>query len=285
MKTKNQITLSSKYWLIILIVICVLLMGISYFTDIGKGPFSNIANYTVVPMQKGINKIGMWMSDLTENFETLQDMKKENKNLQQQVDDLTIVNGQLQQEKYELDRLQTLYKLDQNYAEYQKVGAHVIANNGSNWFNSFTIDKGTNDGMKVDMNVLAGSGLVGIIIETAPNYSIVRSIIDDASNVSGMVLTTADRCMVRGDLVLMNEGKIKFDQLANNENEIKEGEEVVTSYISNKYLQGLRIGYLSKITVDANNLTKSGYVIPAVDFRHLQEVLIITTTKKEMVDK
>lgn len=83
----------------------------------------------------------------------------------------------------------------------------------------------------------------------------------------------------------MNDGKIRFEQLANNGSEIKEGEQVVASHISSKYLQGILIGYVSEITTDANNLTRSGYITPAVDFQHLQEVLVITTTKEEMLEK
>ena len=205
--------------------------------------------------------------------------------MQKTVDELTIENNRLQQERYELERLQELYALDQNYADYKKVGAHVTANDSGNWFSSFTIDKGEQDGIKKDMNVMAGTGLVGIVTEVGPNWARVRSIIDDSSNVSALILSTSDKCIVKGDLTLMNDGKIRFEQLANNGSEIKEGEQVVTSHISSKYLQGILIGYVSEITTDANNLTRSGYITPAVDFQHLQEVLVITTTKEEMLEK
>lgn len=175
--------------------------------------------------------------------------------------------------------------MDQNYADYEKVGAHVIANNGTNWFSSFTIDKGSNDGIRKDMNVLAGSGLVGIVTDVGPDYAQVRSIIDDGSNVSGMVLSTSDLCMVRGDLQLMEDGRIRFEKLPNNDNEIEVGEQVVTSHISSTYLQGLFIGYISEISVDSNNLTRSGYITPAVDFSKLQEVLVITTTKQDLTNQ
>jgi len=225
------------------------------------------------------------MSDLTKNFETLTEVKNENEELQKTVDELTIENNRLQQERYELERLQELYALDQNYADYKKVGAHVTANDSGNWFSSFTIDKGEQDGIKKDMNVMAGTGLVGIVTEVGPNWARVRSIIDDSSNVSALILSTSDKCIVKGDLTLMNDGKIRFEQLANNGSEIKEGEQVVASHISSKYLQGILIGYVSEITTDANNLTRSGYITPAVDFQHLQEVLVITTTKEEMLEK
>lgn len=284
-KTKNQLTISSKHWLLILSCICILFMGLSLITDRVNGPLRTIANYTIVPMQNGINTIGLWMSDLTQNFETLQEVKAENERLQTQVNELTIQNNQLLQNTYELERLQELYQLDQTYADYKKIGAHVTSNDSGNWFSSFVIDKGSKDGIKVDMNVMAGKGLVGIVTEVGPNWAKVRSIIDDSSNVSGLVLSTSDTCIISGDLTLMQDGRIRFSQLANNESEIEVGAQIVTSHISNKYLQGILIGYVSEIHVDANNLTRSGYITPAVDFQHLLEVLVITTTKQDSLNQ
>ena len=283
MKMKNQSSLPSKYWLMIIIVCCIILLGIERFTD-GGGPLRFVANYTVIPMQKGISYVGRFMSDLSDNFKTLEEMKKENDELQTKVDELTIDNTRLRQEQYELERLRELYKLDENYSDNTKIGAHVIANNGSNWFNDFTIDKGSNDGIKKDCNVLAGSGLVGIVTEVGSNYARVRSIIDDSSNISGMILSTSDTCIVRGDLKQMSDGRIRFEKLANNDNEIEVGEQVVTSHVSSRFLQGLFIGYISEVEVDSNNLTRSGYITPAVDFTKLQEVLVITTTKQDLIN-
>ena len=267
----------------ILIIVCGVLLGAEQFTG-GRGPLRLAASYTVIPMQNGISSIGRWMGDLTDNFKTLDELKKENEALQSKLDDMTIDNTRLRQEQYELERLQELYKLDQNYADYEKVGAHVIANNGTNWFNSFTIDKGSADGIKADMNVLAGSGLVGIVTEVGSNYAQVRAVIDDESSISAMVLSTSDLCMVRGDLKLMSDGRIRFEKLPNNDNKIEVGEQVVTSHISSKFLQGIFIGYISEIEVDSNNLTRSGYITPAVDFNNLQEVLVITSTKQDLLN-
>ena len=92
----------------------------------------------------------------------------------------------------------------------KKIGAHVISNSGSNWFSDFTIDKGSKDGIKKNCNVLAGSGLVGIVTEVGPHYARVRSIIDDESNISAMLLSTSDTCVVRGDLKQMGKWKNPF---------------------------------------------------------------------------
>lgn len=279
MKKRKKQALESKYWLLIFTAICIILMFISGNATNGNGPAEKLASYTVAPLQKGINSVGTVFRDMVENFDTLEELRTENDSLKTQVDNLTIENNRLQQNSYELERLQELYKLDANSIEYQKVGARVIAKDTGNWFNSFTIDKGTKDGLAVDMNVISGTGLVGIITKVGDNWSNVRTIIDDASNISAMVLSTGDTCIVQGDLALIQDGVIRFEQLTNNDQEIEVGEQLVTSHISDKYLQGLSIGLITEVEVDSNNLTKSGYITPIVDFNQLQEVLVITNLK------
>ena len=282
MKKKNQTSAANRYLLLGLSLFCILMMVLSSFSDKVSGPFKVFANYTVIPLQQGINQIGGWLGDMSDNFETLQQLRTENEKLQEQLHTLTTENSNLQEERYELERLRELYQLDQNYSDYEKTAAHVIGKDSGNWFSTFTIDKGSDDGIAVDMNVMAGSGLVGIVVDVGPSWAKVRSIIDDSSNVSGMVLSTSDRCIVSGDLSLIDEGQIRFEQMENNENQVSVGDQIVTSYISDKYLQGILIGYVSEVTVDSNNLTRSGYITPAVNFKDLQEVLVITTTKAEL---
>lgn len=282
MKKKNQMSHTNRYILLGLSIFCVLMMVLSSFSDKVGGPFKTVANVTVIPLQQGMNQIGVWMGDMKDNFSTMKQLKSENKKLREQVDALTTENNYLQEERYEFERLQELYKLDQNYAEYEKTAAHVIGKDAGNWFGTFTIDKGSKDGIEVNMNVLAGSGLVGIVTDVGPTWAKVRSIIDDSSNISAMAISTSDTCIVSGDMALMGTGQIAFSQMENNDNVVAVGDQIVTSYISDKYLQGILIGSVSEVNVDSNNLTRSGYITPAVDFKNIQEVLVITTTKAEL---
>ena len=282
MKKKNQMSHTNRYILLGLSIFCVLMMVLSSFSDKVGGPFKTVANVTVIPLQQGMNQIGGWMGDMKDNFSTMKQLKSENKKLREQVDALTTENNYLQEERYEFERLQELYKLDQNYAEYEKTAAHVIGKDAGNWFGTFTIDKGSKDGIEVNMNVLAGSGLVGIVTDVGPTWAKVRSIIDDSSNISAMAISTSDTCIVSGDMALIGTGQIAFSQMENNDNVVAVGDQIVTSYISDKYLQGILIGSVSEVNVDSNNLTRSGYITPAVDFKNIQEVLVITTTKAEL---
>ena len=118
-----------------------------------------------------------------------------------------------------------------------------------------------------------------------PNYARVLSIIADNSNVYGTVLSTSSNLLVSGDLQsMMTDGVITFGQLSDSENKVSEGDKIVTSGISSKYLPGIPIGFISAVNTSANNLTKSGTITPSVDFEHLQEVLVILELKKQVPD-
>lgn len=272
--------LSSKYLLMILSGVCIVTIFTSLVLNISGGPLNAVAGYVFVPMQEGINNVGSWFSAKANDFKTLGEVLAENKELKSQIDDLTTQINKTKLEQYELDNYRELLELDNQYADFDKIAAHVIAMDGTNWFSTFTIDKGSKQGIAKGMNVIAGSGLVGIVTDVGPNYSKVRSIIDDSSNVSAMVLTTKDNFNVSGSLMNMNKDKVlPFSELRDENDKVQQGDPVVTSYVSDQYQQGLLIGYIYSVEDNANNLTKSGYITPVVDFQHLQDVLIITEIK------
>ena len=273
--------LSTKYMLLIMTIVCITLIFTSLTLNISGGPLNTVAGYIFVPMQKGINTAGQWISDKTNDFKTLAQVQEENQKLKEQNDELTSQLNTIKLEKYDRDNLRELLDLDEKYPSYQKVAASVIAKDTGNWFSVFTIDKGSKDGLKKGMNIMAGSGLVGIITDVGPNYAKVRSIIDDSANVSAMVTTTGDNMNVSGNLQTMNSDQaITFSELRDSEDKVQIGDPVVTSYVSDQYQQGILIGYIASIESDSNKLTKSGTITPVVDFEHMENVLVILDTKE-----
>lgn len=282
MKRKSKKSIPSRYVLMGLTVVFLCCIFITYKFDFSSAPANSITGYVFVPIQKGINNIGTWLYNRTEGFKDMQTVLNENEQLQQKINELTAQNSTLQLEHYEYLRLLELLNLNEKYADYNKVAARVIGKDPGNWFNTFTIDKGTNDGLAVDMNVIAGSGLVGIISDIGPNWATVRSIIDDSSNVSAMDVNTTDLCIVAGDLKSMTGNRtILFQDMSDSDGNSAVGDQVVTSNISSKFLPGLLVGYISSIKKDGNNLTMSGEITPVVDFEHLEEVLVITKLKEK----
>lgn len=278
----ERFTLPSKYLLFILTILCTAMMLVTFGTDVFNRPLNAVVGYVIVPFQKGIGKVGGWLSNRSEELVQIRTLLYENARLKEEIAALTEENTLLQQDKYELNKLRELFDLDEQYDEYNKVGARIIGRDPGNWYAAFVIDKGEEDGLAVDMNVIAGGGLVGRITSVGPNWARVTSIISDNSNVSAMTLSTEDNFTVSGNLKLMANGYITFSQLLDGQNRVKEGDKVVTSNISDKFLPNILIGYINSIDKDANNLTKSGQIIPAVDFEHLGEVLIITDRKQSV---
>lgn len=279
-KKGEKFTIPSKYLLFILTLLCTGLIVLTFSTNLLSAPLSAVGGFIITPLQNGVSKAGSWLNTRSAELVQIRSLIQENERLQAQIDELTIENIKLQQDRYELTSLRELYELDSQYDEYEKVGARIIAKDSGNWFHAFVINKGSADGLKIDMNVMAGSGLVGRIVDVGPDWAKVMSIIDDNSNTSGMVLSTSDNLMVRGDLEQYAEGLIRFEMLIDSADRVVEGDKIVTSNVSDKYLPGILIGYISKVNVDSNNLTKSGLITPAVDFEHLEEVLVITQLKQ-----
>lgn len=280
-RNKKKIDINPKFILVALIVLCGVGIFFSYrYKDkfaVYKSKFGNF----ITPMQRGINSVGSAISDKLKMFGNINRLIDENEKLKAELDEVKAENSALTQEKYELNWYRDLYDLDRKYTDYSKVAATVISREPNSYCNEFIIDKGTDDNIAKNMNVISGNGLVGIITDVGKNWARVRSIIDDASNVSGMFLKTSDTCIVSGNLELLDDGYINV-RMINLDAEIYDNYEIVTSYISDKYLPGILIGYVSNIRVDSSTMAKEAYLTPVVDFEHLEAVLVITELKEQL---
>ena len=225
---------NTKYFLFGLSLLCVCMIGITTIKGSILNPLRTAVGYVLVPIQSGVNRVGGGLYNELSSVGKLKTALAENETLKTRVDELTEENTRLRSEQFELERLRSLYELDQEYMQYHKIGARIIAKD---------------------------------------------SIIDDSSRVSAMAQQSGDSCIVAGDLQLFKEGRLKLSYMEKDD-DIKDGDMIVTSNISGKFLPGILVGYATDITVDYNdNLTKSGYLIPAARFDRLQEVLVITDLK------
>ena len=283
-KFQFRIHLKSKHLLVIMTFFCGSAVVSTLASGVTSEPLAEAAGMIVVPFEKSIDGIGSWIGEISQTFQDKQELINKNQELQDAVDTLTEQNNILIQNQSELSRLQELYKLDEEYSSYPKVAARIISKDPGNWYDTFMINRGSNDGIRVDNNVISGKGLVGIVTEVGSNWATVRSIIDDSSYVSVMTVGTDDNCVVTGDLELIDEGKLRFSQLYDKDDKVTVGERIVTSNISDKYVEGLFVGYVSELELDTNNLTKTGTIVTPVDFKHLKDVFVITVNKQDAVD-
>ena len=281
---KPKYDMEPRYVLLIMTMICIFLIFFSYkFSDIFDVARTRMNSF-LIPLQKGITTLGTGINNAVDNFEQVEALQKEIAELKAENDRITREKENIEQSLYDLERYKQLLSLADSYKNYTTVGANIIAKDSSGYYARFTLDKGYKDGIQVDMNVLAGAGLVGIITEVGPNYSVVRSIIDDNNYVSAIVTKTDDNCIVCGNLELLSLGYIEIRDLSIN-TEVRNNYKVYTSPLSDKYLPDILIGYISNIQSENDGLTKTGYLTPVVDFEHLNTVLIITDLKKNLTEE
>ena len=283
MKDRFSKFFTPKRILLAVVFFCVVLTATSFFTDKLITPLRNAFSYIVVPIQNGINSIGSVLVDNDNKKKTIEELQAQNKELESELESLKAENEALKGDEDELSTLRNFYSMESQLASYTKVGARVIGTTSTNWNQSFTIDQGSQNGIKVDMNVITDKGLVGIVTEVYDSYSVVTTMIADNSNVSAMDERTKDLCIVEGDITLMDSGIVKLSRIKTNA-QMQSGDKVVTSNISSKYLPGLLVGYVKDITTDDSGLSKSGNLIPAADFDHLTDVIVITTTKEQLTN-
>jgi len=276
---KRQTRFSTRHIVIAIILVCSLSMVLTWETRVTTSPIEQSITYVIIPFQKGVTYFGDWLRGGIDFAKNIRELERLNLELTTEVNQLRYENKLLALDKLELERLRELYDLDKRYADYPKIGARVIGKDPGNWYEVFIIDKGTRDGIDVNMVVMAGNGLVGRIIEVGPNYAKVRSIIDDSSSVSAKVLRTSDICAVSGDKKLGDEGFCLIEYIQNDVNLI-EGDEIVTSHLGEIYPPGILIGVVKSIEADPNKLSKSAILVPVVDFKHLEEVLVINLNKE-----
>ncbi len=278
---RENTIIPARILLCVLAAFCILLMFFSFRVRQIRAPFRAFADTILAPLENGVSAVGSGIHDRLVNRRTMEELRSENEQLTEELKSLREEKNQFLTQQRELAELRDLFDLDSQFASYETTGARVIAKDSGNWYHSFIINKGEKDGLGLDMNVLAGEGLVGRITDLGAHWARVETIIDDNISVAGMILSTSANLMTEGSLQLYEEGLLSFGYLVDPDRMVVNGDRVVTSNISNKYLPGLLIGYVSEIHQDPNNITSSGTIVPAVDFSSLGNVLVITTTKQQ----
>lgn len=230
--------------------------------------------FVVTPFQDITSGIGSWVENTTSSRREKTELLEENEKLREEVAALQADNQRLALYETENETLSGLLRIAQKYPQYASFGATIIAKNPGVFYDVFTIDSGSMDGIEANMVLVAPEGLVGKVLESGATYAKGQSILDSRSSVPAMSLRTGDLGVVKGDYTLMNNGLCMMEYI-DAEAEIAVGDEIVTSHLSDIYPPGLTIGKVLEIQSDANGLTKYAVIEPAVDLKHLDTLLVI----------
>ena len=278
LKIKSHLT--SRVALIVVCVLCVTSLLYNYWSREDSVKPAQIAGAVIIPFQEGLNEIGSFLFRSEEDRISLSEARERIDTLEKQNAQLKRENSDLNELALENERLRRLLDMKQRLSGYEMTEASVIGNDGVNMFVRFTLNKGTMDGIQVNMNVINDQGLVGIITAVGPNYSVCTAIIEAGTNVSAMTKNDHLNLIVSGDMSTKGLSEMRFSSALLSIDFSKDST-LVTSFISDRYLPGLLIGYTESVTPNDDGLTQRGLVRTAVDFTNVHEVLIIKTLRDE----
>lgn len=229
----------------------------------------------VTPVQSWFSNRARGVGDAVQTLRDLRTLRDENARLRQENDALIIENVQLKEAEAENERLRRLLDFTRTNPSYDyrggEVGARVIGHDPSAYLDFVIIDLGERQGASLDMPVVTERGLVGRITEVHDTSSEVLLITDVNSAVTALIQTSRAMGVVRG----LAGGGLLLDQVPQDV-EVHEGEIVITSGLGDSFPRGLVIGQISKVYQRDYEMFQQARVRPTVDFRNLEQVLVIT---------
>lgn len=264
--------------LVIIVILSVLLIVAAVFTSQNDGSINaveGIVGEIISPVQKILYSATSYVYNSISDIKERRELRTNYQNLKERVAYLEKELLRMNELEKQNQRLRRLLDFATEREEFVVTGARVTGKDPGNWFEVFTIDKGKNHGISVNMAVVTEQGLVGRIIEVGSNWSKVQSIIDARSSISGIIERTRDNGVVKGNnLFGFEDGTCSMIYLPL-DSEIVEGDKVITSGLGGILPKGIYIGEVKEITRSKRDLYKTVIVEPAVDFRRLEEVLVV----------
>lgn len=271
---------NKRFLLILTTLVLLIVIAVASRPGGRLGYVGDVLNVPLSPVQKFFSLIGQKVEGVYEYFTEMGTLKKENDELKAEIDSLESDKRELLRYKEENNNLRDMLDLKEQMKDYQTIGGNIIAKDMGNWFNTFTIDRGSSDGLKIDSPVITSKGLVGSVIETMPFSAKVLSIIDPDSTVSAVVTKSMDLVRIRGDMLLMDQGLCRMDYI-DMDVDIAVGDTIETSGLGGIYPRGILIGKVKSINKDADGLNRYAVIEPAVDFKRLQVVFAMKNISKQ----
>ena len=220
------------------------------------------------PVQAGFDNMIRGVADTWGHYLYLVDTAEENHALIEENRTLRAVLTQSDEVRLENQRLRLLLDFKETQ-EIETLPARVIAEDASSWFRTVMIDKGQEHGVREGMPVVVAEGVVGRVVRSSPRFSRVLLVTDASSAVASLLQHNRARGVCRGQ-----GEQLVFDFVLRQE-EVKVGDRVVTSGMGGVFPKGLVIGNVGRVERQEFGLFQAIEVVPAVDFSHLEEVLVM----------
>ena len=258
--------------IIITIVILIIIVIISNIKIDNVAFIESSAGIFVMPIQNGLTYLKNWMSGNNTFFTNINNLQEENEELKKKNSELEKSLRELEIVKSENSTLKEYVNLKDKYTEYETIPAYIINKDISNYNDTIVINVGKDDGIEVNMPVIADQGLVGHVISVTSKTAKVQTIVDTASTISCTLTTSRDNVIARG--TLEEKSTLKATYIPTSAT-VLEGDTIETSGLGGIYPKGIHIGTIKKVITGKNITDRYAMIETAVDFAKIDTVLVI----------
>lgn len=260
----------------IVLVVAAFMLTLLLIFNSGVAFLEKFAGIFIIPLQKAAVTVGRGIGGFFGGLGKIDDYQSQIKEQEQEIAALKIQLQISKEENLRLSEYERFFNIAQNNKNFSVVPAKITGQSPDNWSVIYIIDKGTNDGMAVDMPVIGSNGsLVGRIFEVSSSWSKIITVVDNRSSVPAIVESTRDTGILRGetDIGVGN----RYCRLMNMPFEagIEPGDVVLTSGMGGVFPKGLVIGTVVEVTSGKTSYEQYARVKPSADLAHLEYVLVI----------
>lgn len=232
----------------------------------------SFAAEALFPIQRALNGVFGGLGGITTTIARAAELKAENDRLRAELDGLQAASARIQELEHRNAELEAQLSFTRANSAYSMLPARVIGRDPTDLVHSITIDRGSRDGLQEGMTVVTPAGLVGRLIGVGPVSSKVLLISDTKSSVAGVIASSRAQGMVYG-----RRQQALTMRYIDQKNEITVGEWAVTSNLGGAFPPGILIGQVVHVRQRDIETFQEATLEPAVDFRHLENVLVITS--------
>ncbi len=260
-------------------IILIVIIGITSTERISLSKFEKLVGNILSPIGKVSSSVGKNISDFFDNIKDISKLKEENENLKKQIAKLEEENRNYLDIIGKTDYLKNEAKL-LDKTSYNLISAQIVGKEPGNWFDRFTIDKGLKDGIKQGSTVIQGieieqntiiEGKVGRVVDVGDNWAKVVTIVNESNRIAYKVLRTQDGGIMSGRIDEKITGYL-FDNKA----DVIKGDKLFTSGLGGAFMKDIYIGEVEEVVSDEEDLMKKIKVKPAINFKKLYKVFVIS---------
>lgn len=270
---KKKIKKKRILFLILFLLVILIIASFSFKSSSNKF-INNLSNIVIAPFKQIYNVCDNISDSFNKHFANVNKLNGENENLKQQVVDLQARNLESQKILDENNSLKEMLKINTQFQHFDLKYAKVIARQHDNWNQTFVIDLGSKDGIKLNQAVVHESGLVGYISKVNDSTSTVTTILDPIVSVSVNISTVNEPAMLEGDLELKSNNQLKLTYIPIGV-EVSNGDVLYTSGLSSYYPSGIPVAKVTEVVNKKNDTDRYAITQACVNIRSISEVGII----------